>query len=156
MPAARLFTLGYEGADIAAFIATLRAARIATVLDVREAPFSRKPDFRKAALEAHLADAGIGYRHLHGLGNPKPGRDAAKAGDRERYQRIFHAHMATPEAQKDLRRAADITIDTAACLICLEADATHCHRAIVAEQLSALTGQPIEHLRLDGQRDLGF
>ena len=42
-----LYTLGYEGLDVAAFIACLKRAAVRQVVDVREIPFSRKPGFSK-------------------------------------------------------------------------------------------------------------
>ena len=42
-----LFTLGYKGLTIEAFIARLQAAQVKTVVDVRELPLSRKKGFFK-------------------------------------------------------------------------------------------------------------
>ena len=50
------------------------------MLDIRAAPVSRKKGFSKNQLAAHLAEAGIGYRHLRGLA-PERGREAARGGD---------------------------------------------------------------------------
>lgn len=147
-----LFTLGYEGIDIAGFIATLRAAHVGLVLDVRAVPHSRKADFAKARLSRHLAAAGIAYRHLGGLGNPKPGREAAAAGDSAGYRRIFAEHLASDAAQADLAEAASLAQAGGACLICLEADPGRCHRSLVAERLAALHGFAVRHLSRDGQQ----
>ena len=66
-------TIGYEGGTVAAFIRALKDAGVELVLDIRAAPVSRKKGFSKNQLAAHLTEAGIGYRHLRGLGTPKPG-----------------------------------------------------------------------------------
>ena len=42
-----IFTIGYEGASVAAFVAALREAGVALVLDIRAAPVSRKRDSPK-------------------------------------------------------------------------------------------------------------
>ena len=97
-------TIGYEGGTVAAFIRTLKQAQVELVLDIRAAPVSRKKGFSKNQLAAHLSEAGIGYRHLRGLGTPKRGRDAARGGDVESFERIFRAHMDEPEALLDLAR----------------------------------------------------
>jgi hypothetical protein len=47
------------------------------LIDVRDVPLSRKPGFSKSALQANLEAHGIAYVHLKGLGDPKPGREAA-------------------------------------------------------------------------------
>ena len=56
-------TIGYEGGTVDTFLRTLREAGVELVLDIRAAPVSRKKGFSKNQLAAHLADAGIGYRH---------------------------------------------------------------------------------------------
>ena len=71
-------TIGYEGGTVAGFIRALKDADVELVLDIRAAPVSRKKGFSKNQLAAHLADAGIGYRHLRGLGTLKRGREAAR------------------------------------------------------------------------------
>jgi D-serine deaminase-like pyridoxal phosphate-dependent protein len=68
-----------------------------------QAPVSRKKGFSKTRLAAHLTEAGIGYRHLRGRGTPQRGRDAARAGDVESFERIFLA-MDEPEALLDSAR----------------------------------------------------
>ena len=66
-----LFTIGYESATLADFIATLQAARVTLLLDVREFPLSRKKGFSKRALSEAVQAAGIAYRHERDLGSPK-------------------------------------------------------------------------------------
>ena len=63
-----IYTAGYEGLSIDAFIARLKQAQIDKVLDVREYPLSRKPGFSKKAFAQCLADAGIAYEHSPPLG----------------------------------------------------------------------------------------
>ena len=60
--------------------------------------------FSKNQLTAHLAEAGIGNRHLRGLGTPKREREAARGGDVESFERIFLEHMEEPEALLVARR----------------------------------------------------
>ena len=67
-PAPTLFTFGYEGLPIEAFIQRLRDARVELIVDVRELPLSRKKGFSKTALREHLAAAGIGYTHIPAQG----------------------------------------------------------------------------------------
>ena len=69
-----VFTIGYEDATPDRVRAALRAAGVATVVDVRALANSRRPGFAKRALSAALAEAGIGYRHLPALGTPPEGR----------------------------------------------------------------------------------
>jgi uncharacterized protein (DUF488 family) len=141
-----IFTIGYEGATIPAFISALRKSGVGLVLDVRAAPVSRKKGFSKTPLASHLEEAGISYRHLRGLGTPKRGREAAHTGDLATFEAIFRAHLEEPEALLDLGKAIALARAGPACLLCLERDPHHCHRLIVAERMAKETGQQIRHL----------
>jgi uncharacterized protein (DUF488 family) len=141
-----LFTIGYEGAALDQCIATLKAAGVELVVDVREAPWSRKPGFSKGALAAALAEAGLGYLHIRALGTPKPGRVAARSGDVAGMERIFHAHMAGAEAQAGLAQALATAHERPSCLLCYERDPRHCHRSIVADAMAAQA--PLEIVNL--------
>ena len=141
-----IFTIGYEGASVEAFLQTLQEAEVALVLDIRAAPVSRKRGFSKHQLAAHLAEAGIGYRHFRWLGTPKRGREAARAGDIKGFERIFREHLGEPEALLDLAEALALARQQAVCLLCLERDPEHCHRLIVAERMARESGQELRHL----------
>jgi uncharacterized protein (DUF488 family) len=143
-----LLTIGYEGCTIAGVLTTLKEANVSLLIDVRAVAASRKPGFSKRQLAAGLDDAGIGYIHLQRLGTPKPGRDAVRAGHPERMVPIFNAHMETPEAQLALAEAKGVAVEGRCCLLCFERDHRHCHRHLVAEMITAETGQMIENLEV--------
>lgn len=128
----RLATIGYENATLDDVIGRLQRAGVEIVVDVRAVASSRRAGFSKTLLAASLGAAGIGYRHLRGLGTPKPGRQAARAGHVAEMHRIYNAHLEEPEAQLELAEACDIARERAAALLCYEADAQTCHREIVA------------------------
>jgi len=141
-----IFTIGYEGASVPSFVESLRGAGVTLVLDIRAAPVSRKKGFSKHQLAGHLGEAGIAYRHLRALGTPKRGRDAARAGDLEEFERIFRTHLEEPEALLDLGEAETLAKEQPVCLLCLERDPLHCHRLIVATRMAKDTALRIEHL----------
>lgn len=141
-----LYTIGYEGAELGDFVATLKAAGIETLVDVRELAISRRKGFAKKALSEALGLAGIEYLHLKGLGDPKPGREAARAGDYKAFKRIFSAHMKSELAQEHLSVAEETLKSTTGCLMCYERDPLHCHRAIVADTISETLNIKIRHL----------
>ncbi len=141
-----LFTLGYEGLSLADLLAALSRAGIETLVDVREAPVSRKPGFSKRALEGAVTARGIGYLHRRALGTPKAGRDAARRGDLAVFRRIFDAQLASPAAQGALDDVAATATRARVCLLCYERDPACCHRTIVADALAERTGLTITHL----------
>jgi uncharacterized protein (DUF488 family) len=145
--ASRVATVGYQGATVQSFLQALREAGIELLVDVRAVANSRRPGFAKSALAANLRGAGIDYLHLRDLGTPAPGRAAARAGRHAEMRRIYRAHLATPVAQAALHALADIVRSRRrACLLCFEADATHCHRSLVAEALASLVPVRVTHL----------
>jgi uncharacterized protein (DUF488 family) len=144
-----LLTIGYEGCKVQDVLATLKAADVGLLLDVRAMPRSRKPGFSKRQLAAGLDEQGIPYVHLQGLGTPKSGRDAVRAGHPEQMVTIFREHMTSDHAQVDLARATALARETRVCLLCFERDPACCHRSIVAEMIAAETGQTISDLRVD-------
>lgn len=142
-----LATIGYEGTTVPAFLSTLRDADVKVLVDVRAVASSRRPGFAKTRLAANLAEAGIEYLHLRGLGTPAEGRAAARAGRHDELRRIFAEHLQTPEAQADLDALATLVRSgRRACLLCLEADPAHCHRSLVADALAARLPLEVVHL----------
>jgi len=142
-----LATIGYENAALVDFIATLQLAKISQLVDVRELPISRRKGFSKNALSDALSKVGIAYVHLKGLGDPKPGREAARAGNKGAFVRIFSAHLKTVVAQTDLAVAIEFATSGGACLMCYERAHQDCHRSLVAVAISAkLKDVSIRHL----------
>lgn len=143
----RLFTIGYEVATIPSLLSALEAEGVEILVDVRAVASSRRPGFAKSKLAANLDGAGIVYRHLRGLGTPAEGRAAARAGRHEEMHRIFLAHMETPAAQDELETLEElVTSGRRVCLLCLEANPTHCHRSLVAQALSERLPLEVTHL----------
>ena len=144
-----LFTIGYEGAVIKDFIETLRAFDIKVLVDIREVPVSRKRGFSKNALAQALEQVKIRYVHLRDLGDPKPGREAARRGDMSAFEQIFREHIRTDKALKALEQARGIAYEGRACLLCFERDHSSCHRNIVAEEMLGHEINEIRHLDVE-------
>lgn len=130
-----VYTIGYEGTDIERFIATLKLVGVEVVADVRAVAVSRKKGFSKTALRTRLEAEGIRYVHFVQLGDPKPGRDAARAGHYMKFEQIYTGHLAQPERQAVLGELRALVGQAATCLLCFERDPKVCHRSIVATRL---------------------
>jgi len=143
----RVDTIGYEGATPASFLAALRDARVALLVDVRAVAMSRRPGFAKTRLAANLDEVGIEYLHLRGLGTPADGRAAAKSGRHAEMHRIFREHMHSDAAQADLATLVSIIQGgRRVCLMCFERDPAHCHRSLVVEALAKHLAIEVNHL----------
>lgn len=130
-----LYTIGYEGTDIDRFVATLKVVGVQRLADVRALPLSRKKGFSKNKLRDRIEKEGMLYIHLGALGDPKPGRDAARAGRFDQFRKIYGKHLAQTPAQDSLRELAKLVIERPTCLMCFERDPAECHRLIVATEL---------------------
>ncbi|UWQ42495.1 DUF488 domain-containing protein [Leisingera aquaemixtae] len=128
-----LYTIGYEGSSVDDLIATLRALNIEVLADVRELPLSRKKGLSKRKFAELLASSGIRYVHFRALGDPKAGRDAAKAGDFDKFEQVFLAHLNTEAAQLSLQELLEIAKVEKTCMMCFERCAIHCHRSYIAD-----------------------
>ena len=131
----RLWTIGYEGKTFDEFVGELAGAGVQLVIDVRAVAASRRPGFSKTALAAGLREQEIDYLQLRDLGTPKAGRDAARKGRTQEMRRIYGRHLETPEAELAMEQALSAAGDRRSALLCYEAEAGCCHRAMVAELL---------------------
>lgn len=141
-----LYTIGYEKTRLPDVVATLQETGVATLIDVRDRPISRRPGFSKRQLAATLEEAGIRYVGLRALGTPPEGREAGRRREWDRFWHIVEEKLARPEAELALAEAADIARARPSCLLCYEADWHGCHRRRVAEILSARDGFEVHHL----------
>ena len=148
-------TIGYEGASISEFVAALEGEGVSVLVDVRDVPWSRKPDFCKFPLSAALNDAGIEYTHLQALGNPEDGRDAAKSGDVDLYRSIYASQLASEPAAAALAEVTALAANGLPCLMCLERDPKSCHRNMIAETLES-RGLAIRHLSVQPDLFIGI
>ena len=130
-----LYLIGYEKASLADVLATLGRAGVATVVDVRDLPLSRRAGFSKRQLCAGVESAGMRYTHLRALGTPPEGREANKRRQWKRFWRIVDDKLASAEAEHALQELVRIAAAAPTCLLCDEADWRICHRRRVGEIL---------------------
>jgi len=142
-----LFTVGYEGRAPDELPGSIAAAGVTTLVDVRDLPLSRKRGFSKTALAALLAKSGVDYVHERRLGSPKPLRDYIKSGgDWGWFADTFRERLAVADDALDSVLAI-IERGEVVCLLCFEADASRCHRSLVADALAQRAdGLAIRHL----------
>jgi uncharacterized protein (DUF488 family) len=143
-----IFTIGYEGATLHAFLSALEANQIEHVVDVRLTPFSRRPEFCRDALQRALHARGIRYSHVPELGCPKDIRIAYyENGDFGWYSSNYEQRVLS-RRQDRLSQLARDARERRVCLLCLEADAHTCHRSLVAVAAAGINQKvfALEHL----------
>lgn len=133
----KLFTIGYEGATQAEFIATLQAAGVKQIIDVRAVPLSRRPGFSKNVLAASLREAGIDYVGLKALGTPAEGREAARKGKHEALERVYANQLELPEAIMQAAQMRELANEKPSALLCFERDPAGCHRTLLIKAVAS-------------------
>ena len=146
-----LYTIGYEKALPRDVVARLTMARVATLIDVRDRPISRRPGFSKRQLAAAVENAGMRYVHLQTLGTPPEGRAANHRREWNRFLAIVEEKLARPEAEIALQEAAEIAQAAPSCLLCYEADWQVCHRRRIAEILAQRHAFAVSHLAVGAE-----
>ena len=143
----KLFTIGYEQTPQKSVLDELENAGVKLLVDVRAIASSRRPGFSKKQLAAVLDERGISYLHLRGLGTPKEGRLAARAGQYDRLQEIYAKHLKTQQAIEELDELSALVKKSGpVCILCFERDHRHCHRRWIAEIIEERDGVRIENL----------
>jgi uncharacterized protein (DUF488 family) len=143
----KLFTIGYEQTPAKAVLDELEQAGVKLLVDVRAVASSRRPGFSKSQLAAGLDERGISYVHLRGLGTPKDGRLAARAGDYETLKKIYEKHLKTPQAKEELDELSALVKKSGpVCILCYERDHQHCHRRWIAEIIEERDGVGVDNL----------
>jgi len=141
-----LYTIGYEGLSIDAFMSLLRENDIETVVDVRELPLSRKPGFSKKTLENLLNLSGREYVHMVDLGCPKPIRDRYRIdADWKRYTVGFLKYLDTQ--QDVIAELSTLAASSNCALLCYEADYNFCHRSMVANAVKQFARFHVKHIQ---------
>ncbi len=139
-----LGSVGYEKfKDSGDFASMLAAHGVERLIDVRELPISRRRGYAKTALADAMARSGIEYMHLRELGNPKPYRDLCKSGrldlGREKYMRFLLG-----ERRHALEALVRLLGEKRTALMCVEHDATTCHRNVIFEALHVNLGLDLD------------
>lgn len=132
-----LFTTGYEGLTIDAYIHKLISNNIKLVVDVRKNPLSMKYGFSKTKLKNYLEKAGINYQHLPELGIISKLRKNLKTS--EDYQELFnhYASDTLPENEDALKKILQFLKQfNRITLTCFEADHKSCHRHKITDWLT--------------------
>lgn len=150
-----VYTVGHGARSADSFLAVLRVAGVAALVDVRRFPGSRRhPQFGREALANALAAAGIGYEWQ---GEALGGRRSRVADSRHRALRdVGFAGYADHTDTMMFRDAVTALAARAAAgerlaVMCAETPWWRCHRSFIADAL-VLRGCAVVHLLDVGRR----
>jgi uncharacterized protein (DUF488 family) len=129
-----ILSVGYEGRSQEDLLEVLTSHGATVVVDVRLNPISRKPGLSKTRLAEALSAAGIEYRHLKALGNPRANRDPFHEGRIADGCAEFRKLLDAPEAEAALQQIVDESRDTTLAVLCFERSHEHCHRQVVVTE----------------------
>lgn len=135
----RIYTLGYEGLSLRDYTELLVTAGVGVVLDVREHPWSQRPDFIRWRMAPALAEAGIDYVHVKSAGNPSHIRKTSQSVEEclTRYREHLESNgECLGELYSYLRLAFER--GRPACLTCYERLPENCHRSALTDSLRHL------------------
>lgn len=131
----RVYTIGHSTRSAAEFISLLREHGIATLVDIRRYPGSKRhPHFGSEAMQRWLPEHGIAYVHMPQLGGRrKASGDSPNTALRNEQFRAYADYMATDE----FRAAIDalLAIEGRVAIMCAEAVPWRCHRGFVSDEL---------------------
>ena len=141
-----IFTAGYEGLQVDAFLNRLIRAGIRRLVDVRHNPIARRYGFHKSTLSNLSEQVGIEYVHIPELGIPSADRagldvTVTRSDLFARYER-----ERLPMQKSAVTSLAESMREKPSVLVCMEAAPCECHRSLLADRLAVRTGLPVIHL----------
>jgi hypothetical protein len=141
-----VYTAGYEGESVDAFLKKLLDARIRRVIDVRRNAYSHKFGFSGGPLRRLCSKVGIDYHHIPDLGIPSKLRaDLSSDEKRQALLSRYKAEILPPEGDAQ-QRAIDLLRERASALLCMERHHRDCHRGTLAAVLAPKAKLPTVHL----------
>jgi uncharacterized protein (DUF488 family) len=167
---ATIYTIGHSTRSLEELLAALRGHGIATLVDIRAFPMSRRlPHFNRESLEYELPKAGIAYVWMKELGGRRKSMrdDSPNTALRNDSFRNYADYMMTDEFEVAIERLLAIAEATAdpslrspaaaslvmttqksaggTAIMCAERMWFQCHRMLVSDYLMAL-GNTVLHI----------
>jgi uncharacterized protein (DUF488 family) len=142
-----VWTVGHSTRSLDELTALVRAHGVRLIADVRKIPRSRRhPQWDSRTLPAALGAAGLGYRHLPGLGGLRRERpDSPNRGWRNPSFRAYADYMLTADFERELDDLVALSRAQPVAIMCAEAVWWRCHRSLIADALVA-RGEPVLHI----------
>ena len=140
-----LFTIGYEGISLEAYLNKLLKNDVRVLADVRNNPLSQKYGFSKNQLIRYCNSLNIEYVHFAEVG-VQPG-ERKELNDQSDYDLLFtrYRENTLPKTISTQNRILDLLIEKKRiALTCFEANICQCHRKHLSEAIIQLPGWRFE------------
>jgi uncharacterized protein (DUF488 family) len=138
-----IYSIGYEGLSIDAFLNKLMIKRIGNLVDVRNNPASRKFGFSSSYLKKRCADIEINYFHFPELGVPSAVRHSSSD---KKFIWSYYKQGVLSDEKEAIQKVSAICNESPTVLLCFEEKPEDCHRHLLAKHLNTITGLPVIHL----------
>lgn len=135
-----LFSIGYEGITLEAYINKLIINDVRVLCDVRKNAFSQKYGFSKSQLEQACRGVGILYVHIPHLGIESEERQDLRS--QKDYDLLFEKYEKLTLANKDIyinQVKELIAKHKRVAVTCFEKNPAQCHRTRVANKLMSIS-----------------
>lgn len=136
-----LYTIGYEGISLEAYLNKLVQNDVKVLVDVRRNPLSMKFGFSKSSLKKYCNSLGIEYIHIPEVGIH--GSQRKELNTQADYDALFEDYRKenlskTKESQE--RILSLLKTHQRIALTCFEANVCQCHRKHLAESIENMKG----------------
>ncbi len=150
-----IVTVGHGTASQQELEELLVGAQLASVVDVRRHPGSRRhPHVAYDRLEAWLPAVGIDYRWDERLGGRRSRMQGSPhTGLRDPSLQGYADHLETPEFRDAIEGVLSEARLRRVAVLCSESVWWRCHRRLIADHVILLTDVPLRHLLHDGRLD---
>jgi uncharacterized protein (DUF488 family) len=141
-----VYTSGYEGLSVDAFLNRLVTTGVKHLVDVRRNPVARRYGFHKSTLNRLCESLEIRYTHVPELGIESEKRQ--ELNNQSDYDRLFRDYTATTLSREldAVAKVATFVQEAPSVLVCMECQPSSCHRSHLAKQVAEQTGMKINHL----------
>ncbi|HEX8953913.1 MAG TPA: DUF488 domain-containing protein [Polyangia bacterium] len=152
----RIFSVGHGARSLDDLVATLASAQIATLVDVRSFPGSRRhPQFGREALAASLPARGVAYAWEPRLGGRRrrgPAPSPNPAWQVEAF-RNYADYMDSADFAAGLAALCELAARAPTAFMCAETHWSQCHRRLLSDKLWALRWEVV-HLITPARQEL--
>ncbi len=141
-----VYTAGYEGASIDAFLGMLLRRGVRSIADVRANAVSRKYGFARSSMSRIAGKLDIEYEHFPQLGIPSAARK--ELGQSVSREQLFddYEHQFLPRRTAEIERLAEWVTRQPTVLVCMEAQPEMCHRSRLAVRVAQASELPVRHI----------